>query len=510
MSEAHRDEIGAALLDIASLGWRAAPVSLESIEPAAGFFGTYVGLPPRIELLADGRKARLLASLSFVQGDGTEWLAPVGSELDGASIPWPLWSIIGGPFEGQYRDASIVHDYYCVSRTRSWSDTHRMFYDGMRCSGVSEVKAKIMYYAVYRFGPRWPTPGLESVTVATAQPELSASNARSLAADAEAIYTQHLSLREIKALADARNSVAPPGSVLEGMVTESAGPSALDRARLLVVIGGTGSHEDLEAVAREAAALPAFVLARFERKKMRLIACRGNITDYKKAYRNKIPRGWESTGKTWNDVPGAYFPDEKNVVIATIEESEGRVVPTSASRLHGSASLVVHESLHGFDYAGNHVVLSDPQFLSARNGDFARLDAYEQQGGQAGLEETFAESGARYACGREPMRTQWPHLFAYWDTGTPTGWLEGVPLGTMAEHPPVMAESAGEGALGTAERTQDGTITLDLRAEDAGGAVGHALLTIQPQDAAHGTLQKRLFGTPGLEATVASKVLFRP
>ena len=270
MSEAHRDEIGAALLDIASLDWRGAPVSLESLEPAAGFFGTYVGLPPRIELLADGRKARLLAPLSFVQGDGTEWLAPVGSELDGASIPWPLWSIIGGPFEGQYRDASIVHDYYCVSRTRSWSDTHRMFYDGMRCSGVSEVKAKIMYYAVYRFGPRWPTPGLESVTATTAQPELSESNARSLAADAEAIYTQHLSLREIEALADARNAAAPAGPMLEGVAVESAGSSALDRARLLVVIGGTGSHEDLEAVAREAAALPTFVLARFERKKMRL------------------------------------------------------------------------------------------------------------------------------------------------------------------------------------------------------------------------------------------------
>ena len=386
-----------------------------------------------------------------------------------------------------------------------------MFYDGMRCSGVSEVKAKIMYYAVYRFGPRWPTPGLESVTATTAQPELSASNARSLAADAEAIYTQHLSLREIEALADARNAAAPAGPMLEGVAVESAGSSALDRARLLVVIGGTGSHEDLEAVAREAAALPTFVLARFERKKMRLIACRGNITDYRKAYRNKIPRGWESTGKSWNDVPGAYFPDERNVVIATIEEAGGRVVPSSATRLHGSASLVVHESLHGFDYAGNHAVLSDPQFLSARNGDFARLDAYEQQGGQAGLEETFAESGARYACSREPMRTQWPRLFDYWDAGAPTGWLEGVPLGTAAEHPPLTAEGEGEGALGTAEMAPDGTITLDLRAEDAGGAVGHAMLTIGPQEAPHGALQKRLFGKPpGLEATVTSKVLFRP
>jgi hypothetical protein len=35
-----------------------------------------------------------------------------------------------------------------------------MFYNAMRCSGVHEVKAKVMYYAVYKFGPHWPPPGV--------------------------------------------------------------------------------------------------------------------------------------------------------------------------------------------------------------------------------------------------------------------------------------------------------------------------------------------------------------
>ena len=30
-----------------------------------------------------------------------------------------------------------------------------MFYEACRCGGVDETEAKLMYYAVYHFGPRW-------------------------------------------------------------------------------------------------------------------------------------------------------------------------------------------------------------------------------------------------------------------------------------------------------------------------------------------------------------------
>jgi hypothetical protein len=33
-----------------------------------------------------------------------------------------------------------------------------MFYNAMRCSGVSAVEAKTMYYALYRFGNHWKFP----------------------------------------------------------------------------------------------------------------------------------------------------------------------------------------------------------------------------------------------------------------------------------------------------------------------------------------------------------------
>jgi hypothetical protein len=40
-----------------------------------------------------------------------------------------------------------------------WQSVHRMFYEASRLSGVGELHAKVMYLAVYHFGPRWkPEP----------------------------------------------------------------------------------------------------------------------------------------------------------------------------------------------------------------------------------------------------------------------------------------------------------------------------------------------------------------
>jgi hypothetical protein len=80
---------------------------------------------------------------------------PTGSIINGASIPSMFWSVIGGPFEGRFRKASVLHDAACDVQTESWEDVHRMFYDACRCSRVGIGKAQTMYWAVYHFGPRW-------------------------------------------------------------------------------------------------------------------------------------------------------------------------------------------------------------------------------------------------------------------------------------------------------------------------------------------------------------------
>lgn len=104
---------------------------------------------------ADGRTMTLLNELRYTDPQGVVWIAPAGSEIDGASIPRALWSFMGGPFEGKYRNASVLHDVAYDQKTRPPRETDRMFYTAMRCSGVGELEAKTMYYSLLRFGRHW-------------------------------------------------------------------------------------------------------------------------------------------------------------------------------------------------------------------------------------------------------------------------------------------------------------------------------------------------------------------
>lgn len=108
-----------------------------------------------VEWLEDGRNMRLLNDVSYTDPRGRTWIAPKGTVTDGATIPESLWTIIGSPFGGKYRNAAVIHDHYCVSQDRAWRDTHKAFYEASLAAGVEETTADIMYFAVYRFGPRW-------------------------------------------------------------------------------------------------------------------------------------------------------------------------------------------------------------------------------------------------------------------------------------------------------------------------------------------------------------------
>lgn len=117
-------------------------------------FGHFAGTI-KTEWRKDGRTMKLLSPVLYVAPDGTQWLAPAGAVVDGASIPQFAWSFIGGPFEGLYRDASIIHDVACDEKKRHWGAVHLAFYHAMMCRDVERWRAKVMYAAVYHFGPRW-------------------------------------------------------------------------------------------------------------------------------------------------------------------------------------------------------------------------------------------------------------------------------------------------------------------------------------------------------------------
>ena len=127
-----------------------------SVQAAGG--GRFVGRIVAQWLPA--REMKLLEKFEYISSDGTRWPVPVGTVVDGASIPQAFWSLIGGPFEGLYREASVIHDCYCQVRTRADRVVHNMFNEAMLTSGVNSSKRLIMHQAVLRFGPRWSDPAL--------------------------------------------------------------------------------------------------------------------------------------------------------------------------------------------------------------------------------------------------------------------------------------------------------------------------------------------------------------
>ena len=118
-----------------------------------------------------GREMVLTEPFAYIDPEGNKWDAPVGSVIDGASIPKFAWSFIGGPFEGKYRNASVIHDVACHQKQRPWDKVHETFYYAMRASGVDDGLAGTIYGAVYYFGPRWE----EAVTVQVANEDVEKS-----------------------------------------------------------------------------------------------------------------------------------------------------------------------------------------------------------------------------------------------------------------------------------------------------------------------------------------------
>jgi len=101
---------------------------------------------------------RLLADFWFTDPAGKKWLTPKDYVVDGASIPRALWTLVGSPYTGDYRRASIVHDKACdeaVDDPPARRAADRMFYHACRAGGCSIQDATVLYIGV-RMGGVWP------------------------------------------------------------------------------------------------------------------------------------------------------------------------------------------------------------------------------------------------------------------------------------------------------------------------------------------------------------------
>jgi hypothetical protein len=130
---------------------------------------------PRTEWLTEvgpDLRMRLLDRFTFTDPAGRTWEAPASRVVDGASIPRPLWSIVGSPYTGDYRRASIVHDVATDAATtpaeRAAAD--RMFFHACRAGGCPLLEAIALYVGV-RIGayiervPAWKAAGLAATRV---------------------------------------------------------------------------------------------------------------------------------------------------------------------------------------------------------------------------------------------------------------------------------------------------------------------------------------------------------
>jgi hypothetical protein len=97
------------------------------------------------------RSMELIDDFWFDDRKGKRWLAAARESVDGASIPRPLWALVGSPYTGDYRRASIVHDVACVEAgtdhaARKKAD--KMFYEACRAGGCSVAQSILLYVGV--------------------------------------------------------------------------------------------------------------------------------------------------------------------------------------------------------------------------------------------------------------------------------------------------------------------------------------------------------------------------
>ena len=182
----------------------------DAAEHETGPWGRFVG-DVVAKWDANGRDMTLVEPFGYVDPARVGWEAPAGAVVNGASIPRAFWSLIGGPFEGRFRNASVLHDVACEDRTRAWQAVHRMFHDACRCGGVGPAKAGAMYYAVYHFGPRWTIDERHSVVAGAPHVERVVRDATPpppTAADVQAV-DDYFATHEVPA--DAVPTLAIPG-----------------------------------------------------------------------------------------------------------------------------------------------------------------------------------------------------------------------------------------------------------------------------------------------------------
>ena len=91
------------------------------------------GRPAIQQSTKDINKAVLTKPFIVIDSKGLEWAVPSGFESDGESSPEVFEPLAGDPFSAIVLPAVICHDYYTHTKERPQKQTHRIYYDLLKC-----------------------------------------------------------------------------------------------------------------------------------------------------------------------------------------------------------------------------------------------------------------------------------------------------------------------------------------------------------------------------------------
>lgn len=77
---------------------------------------------------------------------------PAGFVTDGASIPRFAWRIIDHPFQSDYIEVYVVHDYDYQTGRISRAEADKKMLDGLKAKGMNYFKRYAIYWSVRIFG----------------------------------------------------------------------------------------------------------------------------------------------------------------------------------------------------------------------------------------------------------------------------------------------------------------------------------------------------------------------
>jgi len=84
--------------------------------------------------------------------DDVQIKVPKFFQFDGASIPPPVWQVIGTPFLPRFMTAAVFHDWLYHTHQVDREASNDLFYELLLANGVRKTKAVLIMAAVEGFG----------------------------------------------------------------------------------------------------------------------------------------------------------------------------------------------------------------------------------------------------------------------------------------------------------------------------------------------------------------------